>query len=57
MPTRRDWPAVLSELARQIDDGRIYNRDLTSLAEALQPVLTAYEARAAALERRAYRAR
>jgi hypothetical protein len=56
-PTRRDWPAVLAELARQLDDGRVYDRDLATLAEALQPVLDSYKARAAALERRLYRPR
>jgi hypothetical protein len=29
-PTRRDWPRLLSQLTAQLDDGRIYNRDLTT---------------------------
>ena len=45
-PTRRDWPALLSELADQIHDGRIYDRDLPGLAQALEPVLQAYRRRA-----------
>src|SRR4051794_34684163 len=27
VPTRRDWSALLQELARQIADGRVYDRD------------------------------
>ena len=45
-PTRRDWPRLLSELADQLDDGRIYDRDLPGLARALEPVLQAYRVRA-----------
>ncbi|MBM7807735.1 hypothetical protein JOD57_003572 [Geodermatophilus bullaregiensis] len=45
-PTRRDWPTLLGELTRQLDDGRIYDRDLPGLSRALQPVLEAYRWRA-----------
>jgi hypothetical protein len=45
-PTRRDWPKLLDELARQLDGGRIYDRDLPSLARALGPVLQDYRRRA-----------
>jgi hypothetical protein len=45
-PTRRDWPRLLSELADQLDDGRIYDRDLPGLARALEPALHAYQVRA-----------
>ena len=45
-PTRRDWPRLLGELAGQLDDGRVYDRDLPALARALQPVLEAYRRRA-----------
>ena len=45
-PTRRDWPRLLDELARQFDDGRVYDRDLPGLARALEPVLQAYRRRA-----------
>jgi hypothetical protein len=41
-PTRRDWPGLLQELARQLDDGRVYDRDIPGLTEALNAVLEAY---------------
>ena len=44
-PARRDWPDLLAELARQIDDGRIYDRDLLDLSDALGLVLVAYRRR------------
>ena len=40
--TRRHWPDLLQELARQLDDGRIYDRDIPGLAEALNAVLEAF---------------
>ncbi len=43
--TRRDWPQALQELAQQIDDGRIYDRDLSGLSVALDAVLEAYNRR------------
>ncbi|TYP81166.1 hypothetical protein BD833_12619 [Blastococcus xanthinilyticus] len=46
VPTRRDWPRLLGELVGQLDDGRIYDRDLPALARALQPVLESYRRRA-----------
>jgi hypothetical protein len=45
-PTRRHWPRLLSELADQLDDGRVYDRDLPGLARALEPMLQAYRRRA-----------
>ncbi len=45
-PTRRDWPRLLGELSRQLDDGRIYDRDLPALGRALQPLLRSYQWRA-----------
>src|SRR4051794_6782631 len=45
-PTRRDWPRLLSELAGQLDDGRVYDRDLPALGRALDPVLRSYRRRA-----------
>jgi hypothetical protein len=45
-PTRHDWPRLLDELAGQLNDGRIYDRDLPALSRALQPVLEAYRRRA-----------
>jgi hypothetical protein len=38
VPRRRDWPRLLGELARQLGDGRIYDRDLLALAVALNVV-------------------
>jgi hypothetical protein len=46
VPTRRDWPRLLGEFAGQLNDGRVYDRDLPALARALQPVLEAYRRRA-----------
>ncbi|SFF54445.1 hypothetical protein SAMN05216574_11686 [Blastococcus tunisiensis] len=45
-PTRRDWPRLLGELAGQLDDGRVYDRDLPGLARAMEPVLRSYRRRA-----------
>ena len=45
-PTRRDWPGLLGELARQLNDGRVYDRDLPSLARQLEPLLEVYRRRA-----------
>jgi hypothetical protein len=42
MPRGKDWPPVLAELARQLDAGRIYARDLPALAPELQTVIDAY---------------
>ena len=44
-PTRRDWPGLLAEFVHQLDDGRVYDRDLPGLARALEPVLQAYRRR------------
>ncbi|UOY03631.1 hypothetical protein [Blastococcus sp. PRF04-17] len=46
VPTRRDWPRLLGELVGQLNDGRVYDRDLPALARALEPVLEAYRRRA-----------
>ncbi len=45
-PTRRDWAKLLGELAGQLDDGRVYDRDLPCLGRALEPVLRSYRWRA-----------
>ena len=45
-PGRRDWPSLLGELARQLNDGRVYDRDLPALARALEPVLQEHRRRA-----------
>jgi hypothetical protein len=44
-PTRRDWPRLLSELTTQLDDGRIYNRDLDDLSVGINKVLDAMDRR------------
>src|SRR4051794_1198362 len=44
-PTRRDWTWLLHDLATQLDDGRIYDRDLLALSVALNAVLDAYSRR------------
>lgn len=41
-PTRRDWAPLLQQLAHQLGDGRIYDRDLPELTAALNAVLEAY---------------
>ena len=41
-PTRRDWARLLDELAHQIDDDRVYDRDIPELGTALHHVLDAY---------------
>jgi hypothetical protein len=46
VPTRRDWPRLLGELAGQLNDGRGYDRDLPALARVLEPVLEAHRRRA-----------
>jgi hypothetical protein len=43
--TRRDWISALHELAHQLDDGRVYDRDLPDLSVALDAVLEAYSRR------------
>jgi hypothetical protein len=45
-PTRREWPWLLGELATQLDDGRVYDRDLPGLARQLEPLLEGYRRRA-----------
>jgi hypothetical protein len=41
-PGRHDWPHLLRDLARHLEDGQIYDRDLLALAEALNAVHDAY---------------
>jgi hypothetical protein len=41
-PRRQDWQRLLDDLARQLDDGRIYDRDLLALAGALNAVQEAF---------------
>ena len=41
-PTRRDWAPLLQDLARQLGDGRIYDRDIPELTVALNAVLEVF---------------
>jgi hypothetical protein len=41
-PSRQDWGPLLQELARQLGDGRIYDRDIPELTVALDAVLQAF---------------
>src|SRR3954452_3263174 len=41
-PKRQDCPRLLGDLARQIEDGRIYDRDLLALSVALNAVYEAF---------------
>lgn len=50
-PTRRDWGPLLAELARQLEDGRVYERDLAALGAALGTVLEAYHRRPSVRDR------
>ncbi len=45
LPSRRDWPRVLGELAAQLEDGRLYDRDLAPLATAMATSLAALRRR------------
>ena len=47
LPTGRGWPRQLEELAKQVETGRVYDRDLLELAEALQAVLCVVQSRPA----------
>jgi hypothetical protein len=40
-PQREEWPALLRELAVQLDAGRIYVRDVPELTTALETVYAA----------------
>jgi hypothetical protein len=44
-PSRQVWPRLLGDLARQLEDGRIYDRDLLALADALNAVHAAFSRR------------
>ncbi len=45
VPKGPAWPATLVQLVTQVDSGRVYDRDLPALAEALQDVIDALERR------------
>lgn len=44
-PRGADWPPLLTELARQLDTGRIYPRDLPALTQTLEAVVAAVNRR------------
>jgi len=44
-PKGAAWPATLVQLVTQVDSGRVYDRDLPALAEALEDVIDALERR------------
>jgi hypothetical protein len=46
-PRGAAWPAALTELAKQIDTGRMYDRDLRARARSLDAVHEALERRPA----------
>ena len=46
-PTGAAWPAALTDLAKQIDTDRLYDRDLHALAQSLDEVLQALNRRPA----------
>ena len=46
-PSGAAWPATLAELAKQVDAGRVYDRDLRALAQSLDDVLRALARRSA----------
>jgi hypothetical protein len=39
------WPALLAQLAKQLDSGRVYDRDLPALVQALADVADALSRR------------
>jgi hypothetical protein len=41
-PKRQDWPRLLGDLVRQLEDGRIYDRDLLTLSAGLEAVYEAF---------------
>ena len=47
VPTGRAWTGLLAELVDQVDRGRVYDRDLSELAAAVDDVLRALHRRPA----------
>ena len=45
VPTGAAWPAALAQLATALDTGRVYDRDLPALAQALAGVADALDRR------------
>ena len=44
-PRPGDWPRLLADLIEHLDRGRVYDRDLLELAQAINDVLQAMERR------------
>jgi len=44
-PRHREWPVLLRQLAAQLDNGALYNRDLPELTGALNDVIDAFQRR------------
>lgn len=44
-PSRRDWPALLTQLTDQVERGLVYERDLVELATCLMGALEAIQRR------------
>ena len=55
MPKGAAWASALAELVRQLDAGRVYDRDLVALAQALNEVLQALDRRPALRTRHRWR--
>ena len=51
-PKGAEWPAVLAQLVKQLDSGRLYERDLQALAVSVSEVLDALTRRLAPARRR-----
>jgi hypothetical protein len=45
VPKGAEWPAALTQLATALDSGRVYDRDLPALAQALADVADALDRR------------
>ena len=45
VPKGAEWPAALAQLATALDTGRVYDRDLPALAQALAGVADALDRR------------
>ena len=55
MPRGAAWASALTELAKQLDGGRVYDRDLVALAQAFSEVLQALDRRPAWRNRHRWR--
>lgn len=51
LPRGREWPGVIAQLAREIDVGRVYDREFPALIESLELLDQAIQRRARRLGR------